>query len=178
MTIRRRSVTVSKRSVRTEVCRKLRWVLAVAACAGMACKSAGSAGQPPAAEPGRASLECPAALLSSQPTFTYTVSCTGFTPAAQKVHAHGQVSFVSECDDKVTLSFSNPKTLFTSGAELIVLEHRGEQKTETVSGDAGCHQTCFGSTVCPPPDDIDSKTGSLDVHTSTPEPDPSKSQSP
>lgn len=163
-------MTVSMSSVR-----KMAWALAVVACSGLACKSAERVGEPPVVGLGRANLECPAQLLLPQPTLTYTLNCTGFDPEAQKIHAHGQVTFISNCDDKVFVTFSNPSTLFASGADQIVLEHRGDQKTETVQGNSDCHMMCFGTKECPPTDDMDSKTGSIDVHTSTPDP---KLQSP
>jgi hypothetical protein len=177
MKMRRRKVDVSKRSRSAGVCRKTLLLLAVVACPGLACKSAGATGQPLSSEPGQASLECGAELLLPQGALTYSLSCEGFTPTLQKVYPNAQVTFVSECDDKVVISFSNPQTLFTSGAESIVLEHRGDQKVETVSDQGGCHKMCFGSTTCPP-DDLDSKTGSLDVYTSVPDPGASKPPSP
>lgn len=168
-------MVISKRRASVGV----RWrpwlLLAAVACPGMACRSVAPAGQP--ASLGQTSPACEAMLLMPVDTITYTVSCDGFAPEFGRIRPLGQLTFVSACDDKVTVSFSNPKGLFKSGAEAIVLEHRGDEKTETVEGTGGCHSMCFGSKTCPP-DGMDSKTGSLDVYTSDPEPDLGKSQHP
>lgn len=158
----------------------VRWkpwlLLAAVACTGMACRSAAPAGQP--APLGQTVPACEAALLQPGDTIAYTVSCDGFAPELGRIRPQGQLTFVSACDDKVIVSFSNPKGLFKSGAEAIVLLHRGDEKTETVEGAGGCHRMCFGSMTCPPDGDVDSKTGSLDVYTSDPGPDLTKSQQP
>jgi hypothetical protein len=100
-------------------------------------------------------------------------------PEEQALIAGSQVTFVSECGEhEVYMSFSNPSTLFTSGAQIIRLRDKGERKSETISSQGGCHQLCFGTPTCPS-DDRESKTGSLDVYPSGgPGPGPSNAASP
>jgi hypothetical protein len=171
----RRNKVAMKRS-RSAGARWKPWLLlAAVAYPGMACRSAAPAGQP--ASLGQTSPACEAALLTPGDTISYTVSCEGFSPKLGRIRPQGKLTFVSACDDPVIVGFSNPKGLFKSGAEAIVLENRGDEKTETVEGAGGCHSVCFGSKTCSP-DGMDSKTGSLDVYTSDPEPDLTKSQHP
>ncbi|WP_224369074.1 hypothetical protein [Hyalangium versicolor] len=142
----------------------------------LACKSTGPVAP---SESAKGPVECPAELLLPQPSITYTLTCDGFSPKAQRLKAGAEVTFKSECDKPVVISFSNPSTLFTSQAQSIVVTKGQEPAPEVVSDKGGCHQLCFGSSTCPPSDDVNSKTGSLDVYTSGgSEPEPTKSTSP
>jgi hypothetical protein len=134
--------------------------LAVLASSAMACKSTGT---PESPKPARGAEQCLTQPLQPQATLTYVVTCDGFTPEEQSITAGAAVTFVSECDREVSMSFTNPDTLFESGVPIIRLRERGDQHCEIAQDKGGCHQMCFGD-ICPPPDDRTSKTGNLDVY--------------
>lgn len=163
MNPRRKDVAVSRIHGSREWSRWKLLSLAVLASSVLACKSTGTPGP---SEPPKKSLECPAELLQPQPSLTYTLSCDGFTPKAQRLNAGAKVTFVSTCDSEVTVSFSDPDTLFDTRVASVTLKDKdAEPVVETVSDKGGCHEMCWGHT-CPPADDVDSKSGSLDVYTS------------
>ncbi|WP_434386322.1 hypothetical protein [Melittangium boletus] len=138
----------------------LGWALVVGA--GLACRSTAPGGP---AESTRERLECPARLMAPQTTLTYTLSCEGFAPKDQRLQSGAQVTFVSTCAHPVSLHVGGTGSPFTSGATTIVLKDPGATQVETVGPTGGCHSLCFGAAGCEE-DGRDSKTGSLDVHTS------------
>jgi hypothetical protein len=103
------------------------------------------------------------------------VTCDGFSPEQQRVHSGARVTFVSECDRPVMISFSSSE-LF-NGLMSITLEDKNAQETVTAGTVGACFMLCFDSPQCPPAEGRESKTGNLDVYTSG-NPDPSPKPAP
>lgn len=163
MTGRRRSESV--------LMNKWKWVLAAVACSGLACTSASAVRKAPAPQSLAAASDCSVGNQQLRMGAVYQVSCRGFEPENLYINAGGVISFRSTCDSNVVISFSDPDNLFESGTKIIELGPLSSSPPEQVKSNAGCHQVCFGSASCPS-EERDSKTGSLDVHTSVPEPKP------
>jgi hypothetical protein len=162
MTLKRKDVIVSRIHGSTEWSRWKLLCLAVLASSVMACKSSGT---PEPSKSAGITGQCLMVPLQPQPSLTYILTCDGFSPKDQRIIAGAQVTFLSECDGEVSMSFSNPSTLFTSGAQIILLKDKGDQQVETAGSQGGCHKMCFGTATCPSEDET-SKTGNLDVYTS------------
>ena len=157
---------MSKRSERGGAFRKTVLLLAVAAGTAVACKSTDAAEKTTAT----AAEQCVASLMPPQESLTYTVTCDGFSPEQQRVTSGAHVTFKSECENTVEISFSD-RSLF--GVPSVTLGHRASA-TVTAGTVGGCFMLCFDSPQCPPPHGRESKTGNLDVYTSGNEPDPKK----
>jgi hypothetical protein len=144
-----------------------------------ACKSAGPSRESRAQEATEDVADrCLGNLRAAQQQVAYVVSCEGLSVKMKCAYQGARVEFVSDCDDPVTVSFSEPKTLFTSQNAQITLEKKGASATEMVGSQGGNHCVCVGSALCTDEDcfqfRMESKTGSLDVYTSGPGDDDEK----